>query len=43
MIFLDEPTSSLDPLLTKEVLESIEILKKLGTQFIFITHEMDFL
>ncbi|MDP0488326.1 MAG: ATP-binding cassette domain-containing protein [Fusobacterium sp. JB021] len=43
LIFLDEPTASLDPLLTKEVLGSIEILKKLGTQFIFITHEMGFL
>ena len=43
LIFLDEPTASLDPLLTKEVLESIKHLKKKGIEFIFVTHEMDFL
>lgn len=43
IIFLDEPTASLDPLLTKEVLNSVKTLKKSGIEFIFITHEMDFL
>lgn len=43
LVFLDEPTASLDPVLTKEVLESIEMLKNLGVEFIFVTHEMDFL
>lgn len=43
LIFLDEPTAALDPLLTKEVLEAIKILKNSGTDFVFVTHEMDFL
>ena len=43
LLFLDEPTASLDPLLTKEVLNSIQQLKIDGVEFIFVTHEMDFL
>lgn len=43
ILFLDEPTASLDPLLTNEVLTSIKELKNTGVEFIFITHEMQFL
>lgn len=42
IIFLDEPTSSLDPILTHEVLTAIEELKSLGKDFIFVTHVMSF-
>lgn len=42
VIFLDEPTSSLDPILTHEVLTAIEDLRDLGKQFIFVTHVMSF-
>lgn len=42
IIFLDEPTSSLDPILTDEVLSAIEDLKVLGKDFIFVTHVMSF-
>ena len=42
VIFLDEPTSSLDPILTHEVLTAIEDLRELGKQFIFVTHVMSF-
>lgn len=42
IIFLDEPTSSLDPILTDEVLRAVEELKILGKQFIFITHVISF-
>lgn len=42
IIFLDEPTSSLDPILTDEVLTAIENLKDLGKTFIFVTHVMSF-
>ena len=42
LIFLDEPTSSLDPILTDEVLSAIEELKGLGKDFIFVTHVMSF-
>ncbi len=41
-IFLDEPTSSLDPILTDEVLKAVEELKGLGKEFLFITHVMSF-
>ena len=41
-LFLDEPTSSLDPEMTAEVLEMIGELKSLGTQFVLVTHEMGF-
>jgi len=43
LLFLDEPTAALDPLLTKEVLSSIKELKDSGIEFVFVTHEMDFL
>ncbi len=43
LIFLDEPTAALDPILTHEVLKSVKELKKTGIEFIFITHEIDFL
>ena len=42
IIFLDEPTSSLDPILTHEVLQAIEELKVLGKEFILVTHVMSF-
>lgn len=43
LLFLDEPTASLDPILTKEVLKSVTSLKNDGINFIFVTHEMEFL
>lgn len=43
LIFLDEPTAALDPILTDEVLKSVKELKKTGREFIFVTHEMSFL
>jgi ABC-type polar amino acid transport system ATPase subunit len=43
LLFLDEPTAALDPLLTGEVLDTILDLKNKGSEFIFVTHEMDFL
>lgn len=43
ILFLDEPTASLDPILTLEVLDAVRDLKESGSQFIFITHEMNFL
>ncbi len=43
LLFLDEPTGALDPILTDEVLKSVKALKKSGRDFIFVTHEMDFL
>lgn len=42
IIFLDEPTSSLDPILTHEVLAAVEELKGIGKDFIFVTHVMSF-
>lgn len=42
IIFLDEPTSSLDPILTHEVLTAVEDLKDLGKEFIFVTHVLSF-
>ncbi|QWB95598.1 ATP-binding cassette domain-containing protein [Mycoplasmatota bacterium] len=42
IVFLDEPTSSLDPILTDEVLTAIEELKGLGKDFIFVTHVISF-
>ncbi len=42
IIFLDEPTSYLDPILTDEVLRAVEELKGLGKDFIFVTHVMGF-
>ncbi|MFI3168109.1 MAG: ATP-binding cassette domain-containing protein [Bacillota bacterium] len=43
LIFLDEPTASLDPILSGEVLSSIKELKETGVEFLFVTHEMQFL
>lgn len=42
IVFLDEPTSSLDPILTYEVLSAIEELKGLGKDFVFVSHVMSF-
>lgn len=42
IVFLDEPTSSLDPILTHEVLTAIEDLRVLGKEFVFVTHVMSF-
>ncbi|XMB86697.1 ATP-binding cassette domain-containing protein [Mycoplasmatota bacterium WC44] len=42
ILFLDEPTASLDPILTYEVLESIKRLKGIGKDFVFVTHEISF-
>lgn len=41
-LLLDEPTSALDPEYTTEVLDTVNILKKEGIQFIVVTHEMGF-
>ena len=37
IIFLDEPTAALDPILTGEVLRVIQELKGSGKDFIFVT------
>ncbi len=42
LLILDEPTASLDPILTHEVLMEIKHLKSLGKDFIFVTHELNF-
>ncbi|MBI9009984.1 MAG: amino acid ABC transporter ATP-binding protein [Tenericutes bacterium] len=42
IIFLDEPTASLDPILTNEVLTAVEELRDSGKEFIFVTHVMSF-
>lgn len=42
VVFMDEPTAALDPILTKEVLDAVLELKKLGTKFVFVTHELNF-
>ena len=42
IVFLDEPTASLDPILSYEVLNAVEELKGLGKSFIFVTHVMSF-
>ena len=41
-IFMDEPTASLDPILTYEVLSAVEELKGLGKNFVFVTHVLSF-
>jgi len=41
-ILLDEPTSSLDPELVSEVLQTIKKIAELDTTMIIVTHEMDF-
>lgn len=42
ILFLDEPTSSLDPILTYEVLEAIKELRGLGKDFLLVTHNLGF-
>ncbi|TDT69234.1 amino acid ABC transporter ATP-binding protein (PAAT family) [Hypnocyclicus thermotrophus] len=42
ILFFDEPTSSLDPILTYEVLETILKLKDEKKDFIIVTHEIGF-
>jgi ABC-type polar amino acid transport system ATPase subunit len=42
IIFLDEPTASLDPILTHEVLTAVEELRNLGKEFVFVTHVLSF-
>ena len=41
-LFLDEPTSALDPEMTAEVLDMIEVPKDSGTDFVLVTHAMNF-
>ncbi len=43
LMFLDEPTAALDPILTQEVLKAVVSLKNDGRDFIFVTHEIAFL
>ncbi len=42
ILFFDEPTSSLDPILTFEVLDTIKKLKEEKKDFIIVTHEIGF-
>ncbi len=42
LLLLDEPTASLDPVLTHEVLSAVQDLRSLGKNFIFVTHEIAF-
>ena len=42
LIFMDEPTAALDPILTKEVLDAVLSLRNLGKNFMFVTHEIRF-
>lgn len=42
IIYLDEPTSSLDPVLTYEVLSAVKVLRQSGKRFVFVTHVMSF-
>ena len=42
IIMLDEPTSSLDPELTGEVVDTLRDLAKKGTTMLVISHEMQF-
>jgi len=42
IVFLDEPTASLDPILTHEVLTAVEELRDLGKEFVFVTHVLSF-
>lgn len=42
LMLLDEPTSSLDPVLTYEVLEAIQKLVKEERDFVIVTHEIGF-
>ncbi|MBF0119685.1 MAG: amino acid ABC transporter ATP-binding protein [Desulfobacterales bacterium] len=42
IILFDEPTSSLDPTMTSEVLAIIRKLGKMGLTMLIVTHEIDF-
>lgn len=42
LILLDEPTSSLDPVLTFEVLDAVKKLAENSKDFIIVTHEIGF-
>jgi len=42
LILLDEPTSSLDPILTHEVLNAIKLLVEDCIDFVIVTHEIGF-
>lgn len=42
IIFLDEPTASLDPIITNEVLTAVEELRDSGKELVFVTHVMSF-
>ena len=42
LILLDEPTSSLDPILTYEVLSSVKKLAEEEKDFVIVTHEIGF-
>lgn len=42
LVFLDEPTASLDPVLAYEVLQAVKELKGSGKNFIFVTHILSF-
>jgi ABC-type polar amino acid transport system ATPase subunit len=42
LVFLDEPTASLDPVLAHEVLQAVKELKGSGKNFIFVTHVLSF-
>ena len=42
LVFLDEPTASLDPVLTFEVLQAVKELRGSGKNFIFVTHVLTF-
>ncbi len=42
LVFLDEPTASLDPVLAFEVLQAVKELRGSGKNFIFVTHVLTF-
>jgi polar amino acid transport system ATP-binding protein len=42
ILFFDEPTSSLDPILTYEVLDTILELRRENKDFVIVTHEIGF-
>ncbi len=42
LLLLDEPTSSLDPILTGEVLSAIKVLVEEKIDFVIVTHEIGF-
>jgi ABC-type polar amino acid transport system ATPase subunit len=42
IIFMDEPTASLDPFLTYEVLSNVKELREFGKSFVFVSHVISF-